>query len=251
MNSRNDFALSPVRKLGPGSALYSEEVAGRTAWHVRKVRAFKWTNITSVKSVERYAEEYWWPAFLMAVEHSLASAHVTPASQQPDRGVGQFELTARQIQLSGAVRQALDAARTSCEAKHRAFYTPDLLLALLDMPRSRTTSCFDETRAGLAGDVRERLSRRINGLNTNPVHPSHPFEWPERPEVQVAQDLAALDRSPVVTEIYLLLGVLGSESSTRTELEEHLGSDDYDRLCAITNGRRPHPPDGLRTPGPS
>ncbi len=62
----------------------------------------------------------------------------------------------------------------------------------------------------------ERLSRRMNGLNTNPVHPSHPFEWPERPEVQVAQDLAALDRSPVVTEIYLLLGVLGSESSTRT-----------------------------------
>jgi hypothetical protein len=153
---------------------------------------------------------------------------------------------ARQIALSGLVRRALDGSRTSCEARDRAFYTSDLLLALLDMPRSRTADCFEETRVGLVRDMRKWLSE----MNPAQVHPFQPFEWIERPDVQAAQDLAILDASPVVTEIYLLLGVLGSESGTRGRLEKFLGSEDYNRLYAVTNARRRRPPDVLRTPGP-
>jgi hypothetical protein len=157
---------------------------------------------------------------------------------------------ARSIPLSGAVRQVLDAAYTSCEARSRAFYTSDLLLALLEIPNGRTAACFEVAETGLSQRVRERLSQDLNALSAGQADPFQPFEWTERPDVQLAQDLALADRSAVVTEVYLLLGVLGSEDSTRGRLAEFLGSDDYDRLYAIANARRLRPPDVLRTPGP-
>lgn len=156
---------------------------------------------------------------------------------------------ARLIPLSGLVRQAMDAARTSCKARNRAFYTPDLLLALLDMPRSRTADCFEEVQPGLARRVQDWLSHSLSDMNPAQAHPFQPFEWTERADVQVAQDLAALDGSAVVSEVYLLLGVLGSESGTRERLVELLGLG-YDRLAEVAGARRRHPLHVLRTPGP-
>jgi hypothetical protein len=156
---------------------------------------------------------------------------------------------ARSIPLSGVVRLSLDAAVALCRARNRSFYTPDLLIALLDMPRGRTADCFDETRAGLARRVHEALDADLRKMNPSQVLPFQPFEWTERPDVRLAQDLALVDASAVVTEIYLLLGVLGSDSGTRRRLIELLEPEGYDRLCAIANDRRNRPPDVLKTPG--
>jgi hypothetical protein len=55
---------------------------------------------------------------------------------------------ARPVNLSGVVREALAAALASCAARNRAFYTYDLLLALLDIPNSRVKRCFEAIRSG-------------------------------------------------------------------------------------------------------
>ena len=128
------------------------------------------------------------------------------------------------------------------------FFTPDLLLALLDIPNSRTVECFDEVQAGLGRRVREWLSRNVSALNASPVRPFEPFEWTERQDIQLAQDLALIDGAAAVSEVYLLLGVLGSESGTRQQLAALLGPD-YDRLYEVASQRRRCPAQVLKTPG--
>lgn len=145
----------------------------------------------------------------------------------------------------------LDAARSPCDGRNRAFYTPDLLLALLDMPNSRAAECFGEAQAGLTPQVRDWLSpsRSPSAVSLSQAHPFQPFEWTGRPDVQLAQDLALMDGAAAVTEVYLLLGVLGSQSSTRERLTVFLGPSS-DRLHTVLNTRRRHPAQVLKTPGP-
>jgi hypothetical protein len=182
---------------------------------------------------------------VQAIQPSLPN-HLSPMVATPADDSIRVRL-ARTIPISGLVGQALEAARTSCEARRRAFYTSDLVLALLDMPNSRAAECFEETQAGLAQQVRNWLSPSHSAVSQ--AHPFQPFEWTERPDVQLAQDLALMDGAAAVTEVYLLLGVLGSQSSTRERLAALLVPSS-DRLLAVANTKRRQPAPVLRTPGP-
>lgn len=157
---------------------------------------------------------------------------------------------ARFLPLAGAVREALDAARASCAAKNRAFYTPDLLLALLDMPNSQILSCIEEIEAGLGHRLRIVLVRSTSTtvLTVRRPDPFQPFEWVERQDIRDAQDLAAAADSPVVTDIHLLLAVLNGKSTTRTHLATLLGSN-FARLRAAADARRRTNESQIRTPG--
>src|SRR5207302_281058 len=73
---------------------------------------------------------------ILGIYGMTSATPLTPSSQIRQEGA------ARVVSLSGAVREALEAARASCATRQRAFYTPDLFLALLDIPNSRTAQCL-------------------------------------------------------------------------------------------------------------
>jgi hypothetical protein len=179
---------------------------------------------------------------------SRSSRSGRSSSGTADDGSGSHARLARLVSLSGVVREALDAARTSCAARGRPFYTPDLLIALLDIPNSRTAQCLEEVQPGLAQRVREWLDKSLRAVSEGRESLFHSFEWNERPDVQLAQDLAFSDGMAVVTEVYMLLGVLGSESNTRSRLAVFLGPV-YDHLCVAANARRRSNEHVLKTPG--
>ena len=128
------------------------------------------------------------------------------------------------VPFAAAVHQALDAERASCRARNRPFLTPNLLLALLELPNGKVGACFNATRDGLAVWARDQLRYYLASSELDEVD-FIPFEWVERPEVARAQELAWQTAAPVVTDLHLLIGVLDSESTTRRQLAEFLGSD--------------------------
>ncbi len=127
------------------------------------------------------------------------------------------------LPLASNVHAPVDAALTACEASNRAFYTPDLMLALLEVPGNRVGWCFNQVQPGLARSVQERL--RV-GLARTPIHEFQPFQpdFDSRPDVGWAQRFARRDRAAVVTELHLFLGVLVTESNTQRQLKRLLGA---------------------------
>jgi hypothetical protein len=144
---------------------------------------------------------------------------------------------ARSVPLAGEVGQALEAAKAVGRAANRAFLTPDLVLALLQMPDRIAVECCDAARPGLGDQLRAQLLRYLE--NTQPG-PFREFIWVERPDIRRAQQLAWVDGAAVVGSAYLLLGFLDSESRTRDQLATLLG-DDFDRLREAALARRSTP----------
>jgi hypothetical protein len=128
------------------------------------------------------------------------------------------------IPLAGEVRAALDRQRQYCQAVGRAFFTPDLLVALLDMPGRRVVFCFENAHPNGRGLIGE-LRRWVAGLRVEDAGPFVPFNWTKRPDIRRAQDIAAGFGAPAVTDALLLLGVLETESKTRADLAAQFGGD--------------------------
>lgn len=152
------------------------------------------------------------------------------------------------IRLAGQLRRDLDAARTYCETKRRAFYTFDMLLAMLDTSDSRVVKCFEQVKEGLAEEVRQELHRM-----PAPGRATDPFkfrEWEEREEdVIPALRYALADGTPAITELHLFLAILDGESKTNAWLKEFLGSR-YRRLRAFADQMRHERPKSPPSPTP-
>lgn len=143
------------------------------------------------------------------------------------------------VPLAAVVRQALDAARASCQARNQRFFTPNLLLALLELPANRVGSCFDAIRPCLATWLRDRLRRH---LATADVGPFVPFEWEERRDVVWTQNLVGQTGTRAITDLHLSAAALDTKSNTKRQLAKRLGSD-FDRLrkiaiCSLGSVRR-------------
>lgn len=155
---------------------------------------------------------------------------------------------ARLLSLSGAVQQALDAARESCMRQARAFYTFDLLLAILDLPGSRVAACFDEL--GQDWTIKTR-----DNLLAMPDPSKHPdpfmsFDWPQRDDVRRAWQYALEDGLPDINELQLLLAVMDSTTSeTNVWLRRFLG-EDYGQLRATAQRMRRDSPPQIKSPTP-
>jgi hypothetical protein len=157
-------------------------------------------------------------------------------SSQMPRGVRDGSIIsglARLVALAPTLHQALNRARASCELANKQFFTPNLLLALLDLPGGRVAQCFDALQPGLAGKLRKGLQGYLATTAYDRSFPHfEPFDWIERPEVRRAQELALQAGQPAVNDVHLLAGVLECESNTRDQLVDILGSD-FDRLRQI------------------
>lgn len=140
-----------------------------------------------------------------------------------------------------SVLAALDEARAACADADYGFFTPHLLLALLELPDSEVAKCFDETRPGLAErwkGLMHRYQERARAGEFGDYPRFRRFDWDHRGDVWRAKQLALSDDRPVVDDLYLLLGVLTNpRSGTVRQLAEDLGEADYDRLYQITSDR--------------
>jgi ATP-dependent Clp protease ATP-binding subunit ClpA len=150
--------------------------------------------------------------------------------------------------MSGQVREALDAARNACQARHRAVYTFDVLLALLDMPGGRVRSCFEDVASGLSDRVRQGLLAMPDPGKQQ--HPFVPFEWVERDDMQLAWQYTLSDARPAVSDLHLLLAILDSQSETNLWLKRCLRHE-HAQVRALTDGRRHSGPTTIKSPTPN
>jgi hypothetical protein len=160
--------------------------------------------------------------------------------------IGDHRLT-RLVPIAGDLRHALNDARLKCRMADRAFYTPDVLLALLEMPEGRVTRCFEAVRNGLGQEIDLRLRGYAAGLTRDAAGPYVDFDWTERDDVRRAQQLAWQDGASTVNDAYLLLGVLDTPSNTQRQLANLLGSDSERLRDAVLRLRKE--PGRSGTPG--
>jgi len=148
----------------------------------------------------------------------------------------------RSLPILPNVLAALNEARKKCKELNHRFVTPHILLALLELPDSEAAICFDQTRPGLAEEwrylLRVYMERALKG-DFGEFPDFLEFEWDHRRDSGLGLQLAWLDGQPAVDELYLLLGILENRgrSKTRRELEEYLGTEDFDQLRQITSER--------------
>jgi hypothetical protein len=149
---------------------------------------------------------------------------LTAEVEQLASAARQYQL-ARLLPLTEPVESALRERRAVCEAVGRGFVTPDLLLALLEIPGGRAGQCFDTARPGCASSLRAQLRRYAAALEPGESGPFVAFGWTERKDVCRAQVVAWADGASAVTDAHLLLGVLDTGSSTRRQLADQFGGD--------------------------
>jgi hypothetical protein len=181
-----------------------------------------------------------------APSKTLDEANSTSHLLQPTPQAFTHPLT-HLISLSGEVREALDEARDTCLARGRAFYTFDLLLALLEILEGQVWECFELVRPGLALEICDELrtwpdpSKRHDQFRA--------FEWVERSDVRLAWRYSLQDESPVVTDVHLLLAILDGSSATITWLKRYL-DEDYPTLRAKADELRRDGPRQINSPTP-
>ena len=144
--------------------------------------------------------------------------------------------------FSAELKVAIESARKHCKARNRMVYTPDLLLALLEMPNRRVAECFDQVDPGMAQRTREHLYGNLARTPVEDFKEFRPFSWLKFLEVRRAWKLA-LEEGPdtEVNEIHLLLGILHEHSVTNERLVEFLGAR-HGRLSEEAETRRDNPP---------
>jgi hypothetical protein len=136
-------------------------------------------------------------------------------------------LRATMVPLAATLEAALESSYTACRATDTRFYTPHLLLVLLDLPDGVVRACFDQVERGLSVTMRDQLARYVARPSGQPFVA---FRWHERDDVRSAQRLAVESGSPVVTAPLLLVAVLDTESRTAQQLRARLGTQGVDDL---------------------
>lgn len=114
------------------------------------------------------------------------------------------------------------------------FFTPSLLIVLLEMPNSVARYSLETLKSGLTGELQKRLKSYVAAAPTSAAGASFvDFQWEDRADVRLAQQQALKEGSIVVTERHLLLGILETKSNTQQGLKDMLGEGDFRRLIQI------------------
>jgi hypothetical protein len=184
--------------------------------------------------------------FFVADSMGQASAPDEEASES-SRDRGGARPTTLRIPIEERVLAILELSKKDMARQDLRFLTPSLLLVLLGL--NRPASCFERVKPGLSTDLRQRLlhyvTKKLPGEGLKFV----PFQWSDLDQVKRAEEAALLDKSPLITDKHLLLGVLESGGSTVRSLQSIL-KDDFSRLVRIVR-ELPALADGplLHTPG--
>jgi hypothetical protein len=202
-----------------------------------RLRAALWIGRETVKSGET------WQPIMLATLESAIRAHLANDEVRAAL-IAKYRLTSvgpvesrlgsqaafAPVPLAATLRRALDAARSSCQARNHEFRTPHLLLALLEMPFSKASQCFEAVELGRAAWARERLGRYVANHTDEPFIE---FDWKELVDIAKAQEFARQTRTLAVTDAHLLAAILAGESATVQQLAHQLGPQ-FERLLEIT-----------------
>ncbi len=142
--------------------------------------------------------------------------------------------------LSERLRAALEVSRRDCAERNVLYRTPHLLLALLRMSDSMAVECFDQAQAGLAHRLRAGLENYVTKVlpAQGAGHPYRPFEWEQHSIIQAAQQHAAGEESPAVSERHVLRAVLESSSRTVQQLRQSLGEETFEQVLKLSRTLR-------------
>jgi hypothetical protein len=140
------------------------------------------------------------------------------------------ETLASLIPFSAALSQALEMSVQLCRDEDTPYYTPHMMLALLEMPNSVVGKCLNAGRPRLADNIRNQALAYITQLKR--VHGGHfaSFLWRQRDDVHRAQLFALRHSHSVVTDASLFLGMLNSSSRSIADLKEQLTEGEWERL---------------------
>jgi hypothetical protein len=145
---------------------------------------------------------------------------------------GAADVRAAIVPLAAELQRALDASYAACRATNSPYYSPHLLLTLLDLRDGVVRACFDRTEPGFGGQIRDRLARYVADLDARTGPGFVEFRWIERDDIRRAQRLAAELESHVVTGPLLLAALLDTPSNTANQLRAWLGPERFDQLRA-------------------
>lgn len=159
------------------------------------------------------------------------------------------ETLASLIPFSAALTQALEMSVQLCRGEDTPYYTPHMMLALLEMPNSIVGKCLNAGRPHLADDVRYQTLTYITQLKQR--HGGHftSFLWRQRGDVHQAQLFALRHSHSVVTDAALFLGMLNSSSNSIADLKKQLTEGEWEWLgdAVRAAAEEGEPPPG--TPG--
>lgn len=154
-------------------------------------------------------------------------------------------------QLSKSLLALLELCKESCKRNNSPIYTPHLLLALLEIDSGVAQRAFNQLRPGLANEQRKKLRKFIREkLPQYNKQVFVEFDWMDREDIQQAQKIATKGGATSVTEKYLLLGMLETNSSTVKSLRKQLGEEFDDLKAIIRNLPNDEVSHYISTPGP-
>ena len=141
------------------------------------------------------------------------------------------------LPIASTLLAFLNYQRELCQQKNVPFFTPSLLLSLLEIPEGVMQYSLDALKAGLAREYKQHIRRYLEGiLPRATIMPFKQFDWEEREDIRRAQRLAAQEGSPVVTDKHLLLALLETRNKTINSLRNSLGEEQFDKLLHIVRG---------------
>jgi hypothetical protein len=141
-------------------------------------------------------------------------------------------VTADHIPIAPFVQDALEAALARCRSNNVMFFTPHVLVALLDIEGGRVRACVDSLDGDLPRVMVKRLTNYVRRYDAG-RQPFKAFSWTERDDIRRAQQIAASYDLRAVDDLCLFVGVLEGQSRTVTALENLLGPDRFRSLRSI------------------
>jgi hypothetical protein len=136
------------------------------------------------------------------------------------------------VPIAPYVQEVLDAVLARCRADNVRFFTPHVLVALLDIKGGRVQPCLDSLDGEEAGVMVARLRNYVR-RNDPRRQRFRVFSWDERDDVRRAQQIAAGYGLRAVNDLCLFVAVLEGRSQTISSLEKSLGPERFHALRVI------------------
>lgn len=136
------------------------------------------------------------------------------------------------VPIAPFVEKALDAALAQCRSKNVRFFTPHVLVALLDIEGGRVQACLDSVDGDVARVMVDKLRSYVGRYDARRA-PFRAFSWAQRDDIRRAQQIAAGYDLHAVDDLCLFVAVLEGRSQTVAALEKRLGATRFHALRAI------------------
>jgi len=127
------------------------------------------------------------------------------------------------------LQQRLEKEREYCQTNNIYMYAASLLRSLLQNSHGLTSASLNKAKSGYGKLLRIKLDRLIEEelIKAKKAKPFLAQPWSERKEVQLAHVYAENDRSELIAEKHLLLGVIEAGGGTIRMMRKDIGEESW------------------------